>query len=291
MQYDLTLRIDYDYEQPVAGGRHLVRVAPRSDEGQQVLAYSLSFDPLPAERTDRVDFFHNPVTAIAFRDLHDALEVHMSARVIVDRLQDMFDLSPDIGVLAEELRGVHSLTPDSPHHFTAQSARTVADGDITAYARESLSTTPTVKAAVTDLCQRINRDFVYDTEATEVETAALDVFRMRRGVCQDFAHVMISGLRGLGIPAAYVSGYLRTIPPPGRERLEGADAMHAWVRVWCGLKTGWVEFDPTNALIVGNDHISVAHGRDYLDVAPIVGILKTVGGHETKQAVDVVPVE
>ena len=102
--------------------------------------------------------------------------------------------------------------------------------------------------------------------------------------------MMIAGLRGLGIPAGYVSGFLRTIPPPGKERLEGADAMHAWVRVWCGREAGWQEFDPTNDMRAGNDHIVVGYGRDYSDVAPIVGVLKTTGGQKGKQAVDVIPI-
>ena len=106
----------------------------------------------------------------------------------------------------------------------------------------------------------------------------VDAFELKRGVCQDFSHIMISGLRGLGIPAGYVSGFLRTIPPQGKPRLEGADAMHAWVKVWCGRDAGWQEFDPTNDMRAGNDHIAVGYGRDYSDVAPIVGVLKTTGG-------------
>ena len=121
-------------------------------------------------------------------------------------------------------------------------------------------------------------------------TKAADAFALRRGVCQDFSHVMIAGLRGLGIPAGYVSGFLRTIPPPGKERLEGADAMHAWVKVWCGLEAGWQEFDPTNGMRASNDHITVGYGRDYADVAPIVGVLKTTGSQTGEQAVDVIPV-
>lgn len=268
-----------------------MRVAPRSDGGQRLLASSLTFDPLPAERTDRLDFFANPVTGIAFRDAHDRFEVHMTARVAVDRYDDMFDMSPDIEGLVTDLGGIREIGPESPHHFLAPSPRVVLDADVADYARQSLAAATTVKGAVSDLCRRIHQDFVYDPEATEVKTSAVEAFGLRRGVCQDFAHIMISGLRGIGVPAGYVSGYLRTITPPGRERLEGADAMHAWVRAWCGAKTGWVEFDPTNNLIVANDHISVAHGRDYLDVAPIVGVLKTIGGHDTSQSVDVLPVE
>jgi transglutaminase-like putative cysteine protease len=148
-----------------------------------------------------------------------------------------------------------------------------------------------VQAAAMDLCLSIHRDFAYDRESTDVDTAPLEAFNLRKGVCQDFVHVMIAGLRGVGIPAGYVSGFLRTIPPKGKPRLEGADAMHAWVRAWCGQHTGWVEFDPTNAMLAGPDHITIGHGRDYADISPIVGVLRTSGGHEAKQSVDVIRVE
>ncbi|TIT84242.1 MAG: transglutaminase family protein, partial [Mesorhizobium sp.] len=117
---------------------------------------------------------------------------------------------------------------------------------ISAYARESLAGSTVATAA--DLCNRIHRDFAYDGEATTVQTRASDAFALKRGVCQDFSHIMIAGLRGLGIPAGYVSGFLRTIPPKGKPRLEGADAMHAWVKAWCGRDAGWQEFDPTNGM-------------------------------------------
>jgi len=137
--------------------------------------------------------------------------------------------------------------------------------------------------------RRIQRDFVYDAEATTVSTPAAEAFRARRGVCQDFAHIMICGLRGLGLPAAYVSGYLRTTPPPGKPRLEGADATHAWVALWCGERQDWVGFDPTNALLVEDSHIRLATGRDYADVAPISGITLAPGDQALQVAVDVIP--
>ena len=120
---------------------------------------------------------------------------------------------------------------------------------------------------------RIRTEFKYDPKATVISTPLKEVFEKRHGVCQDFAHVMIAGLRGLGLPAAYVSGYLRTIPPPGQPRLQGADATHAWVSVWCGAEIGWIGFDPTNDLLVGNDHIILAIGRDFSDVSPVDGII------------------
>ena len=138
---------------------------------------------------------------------------------------------------------------------------------------------------------RINTEFKYDPKATVISTPLKEVFEKRHGVCQDFAHVMIAGLRGLGLPAAYVSGYLRTIPPPGKPRLQGADATHAWVSLWCGAELGWVDFDPTNDLLVANDHIVLAVGRDFSDVSPVDGII--VGSRKQKLgvAVDVLLVE
>ncbi|MDP3544840.1 MAG: transglutaminase family protein, partial [Phreatobacter sp.] len=140
-----------------------------------------------------------------------------------------------------------------------------------------------------DLACRIQADFDYAPGETDTSTPAAKAFAMRKGVCQDFTHIMISGLRGLGLPAAYVSGFLRTIPPAGKERLEGADATHAWVSVWCGAALGWWGFDPTNGLIVGEDHIVLAIGRDFVDVAPNGGVVIASGDHDIAVAVDVKP--
>jgi transglutaminase-like putative cysteine protease len=145
---------------------------------------------------------------------------------------------------------------------------------------------------------RIRDDFRFDAKATTVSTPLAEAFALRAGVCQDFAHVMIAGLRGLGLPAAYVSGYLRTRPPPGRPRLRGADASHAWVALWCGAdhgagegigEGGWIGLDPTNACVVRDDHIVVARGRDYGDVAPIDGIVASAGAQKLTVEVDVIP--
>lgn len=292
MRYDIRLRLRYDYENPVAGGRHLVRVIPRDLPGaQQVLESRLRYDPAPDERTGFTDFFGNHVSAIALHASHQTLEVEMQARMQVERIPPGLDLSPDLETLRLELASVRSLRADSPSHFLPESPHVPLLGRITEYASESLRATSTVLAAAQHLGQRLREDFDYDPEATEVDTPVAEAFDMRAGVCQDFSHIMIAGLRGLGIPAGYVSGFLRTIPPAGKERLEGADATHAWVRVWCGLQLGWQEFDPTNAIPAGNDHITISHGRDYGDVSPISGVLKTSGAHEATQAVDVIPLD
>ena len=160
---------------------------------------------------------------------------------------------------------------------------------MTAYAREQIDPGMTALDAVRAVGLALHRDMRFDPEATTVDTPPAEAFARRHGVCQDFAQVMIACLRGIGIPAGYVSGFLRTNPPPGQPRLEGADAMHAWVRAWCGWETGWVEFDPTNAVFAGTDHILVARGRDYGDVAPVKGVLRIAGAQTTEHAVDVDP--
>lgn len=290
MLYDIKLKLAYEYTASVSGGRHLVRVLPITLPGvQRVIASSLYIDPTPSEHSEFIDFFGCRVAALSYRASHDTLQISMTARVEVTRDSPNIDFSPALEDLHDEVATTWDMSAASPHHFLSASPRIAIDPVITDYARKSLSAA-TVRAAATDLCMRIYADFTYDGEATKVNTPAGEAFALKRGVCQDFAHIMIAGLRGLGIPAGYVSGFLRTIPPKGKPRLEGADAMHAWVRVWCGRETGWVEFDPTNAMLAGQDHIIIGYGRDYSDVAPIVGILRSAGDHETSQAVDVLAV-
>ena len=160
---------------------------------------------------------------------------------------------------------------------------------MTAYARALVRSDMPAFDAVEAIGHALHKDITFDSEATTVDTSPEEAFAGKRGVCQDITHIMIACLRGVGIPAAYISGYLRTIPPPGKPRLAGADAMHAWVAAWVGAGGGWVEFDPTNDLRVAGDHIMVARGRDYSDVAPVKGVLRTSGTQSSKQAVDVVP--
>ncbi|MDX0490644.1 transglutaminase family protein [Sinorhizobium medicae] len=291
MLYDIRLKITYGYEAPVSGGRHLVRVLPVSiPERQRLVAGSVTCQPAPDERLEGRDFFANHTTSILFRSAHDHLVILMKARIQAETPAITADLSPPLGALPAELAGLWSVDSESPHHFIGPSPLLPAVPEIAAYARAIAGENMTIEQIGASICNRIHRDFVYDAEATTVNTTAAQTFELKRGVCQDFAHVMIVALRSLGIPAGYVSGFLRTLPPPGQERLEGADAMHAWVRFWCGTNCGWLELDPTNNIRAGTDHIVVGHGRDYGDVAPVIGVLKGYGSHTTEQAVDVVPV-
>jgi transglutaminase-like putative cysteine protease len=201
------------------------------------------------------------------------------------------DTSPPLEMLAKDIGAVTQLDNLSPHHFLAESPRVRrASAAINEYARDMLEADSSALGAVLALGLALHNDMQFDAKATNVDTAPEEAFALRTGVCQDFAHVLIACLRSVGVPAGYVSGYLRTIPPEGKERLEGADAMHAWVRAWCGASVGWVEYDPTNAMWAGEDHIIVARGRDYSDVSPVKGVLRTAGAQRSVQAVDMKPV-
>ena len=183
------------------------------------------------------------------------------------------------------------ISPNSPAHYLFASRQVSLDPEIRTYAAASFPAGRPLLAAATDLMRRIKADFVYEIGATSASTTPPMSFALRRGVCQDFAHIMISGMRGLGLPAAYVSGYLRTGQTAGQRQLAGADAMHAWVLVWCGDDAGWCGLDPTNGILAGDDHVVLAIGRDYADVAPIDGVIFASGGQRLEVSVSVTPVD
>ncbi|MDE1991459.1 MAG: transglutaminase family protein [Rhizobiaceae bacterium] len=292
MLYDLSLHMGYIYDVPASGARHIVRLLPLSlPNRQRLIAGSLQVSPQPDEKSNFTDFFQHPATSILVRNPHEKLDIRMQARVQVESHPIGADFSPVLSDLLEDINDCWSVDPSSPHHFLSTSPRLPDTPDIASYARQWATTKLTVMQIAHAVCGQIHKDFVYDPKATTVDTTPKEAFRLKRGVCQDFSHVMIIALRSLGIPAGYVSGFLRTIPPPGKERLEGADAMHAWVRIWCGHTIGWIELDPTNNIPAGTDHIVVAYGRDYSDVAPVIGVLKSYGSQTSVQAVDVVPLK
>jgi transglutaminase-like putative cysteine protease len=291
MLYDIGLTIAYDYDRPAVAGRHVLRLLPADIPGaQRRITALLAIRPEPAERRPLVDFFGNSALEVAFRAAHDEILFRVTARV--ERLPEapVLDISPTLAGLADEVAGYRGLDPAAPHHFLGPSPRVAPSPETTAYARDHIPPGVTTLEAVRAIGAALHRDMRFDPDATTVDTPPAEAFARRHGVCQDFAQVMIACLRGAGVPAGYVSGFLRTNPPPGRPRLEGADAMHAWVRAWCGLELGWVEFDPTNAVPAGPDHITVARGRDYGDTAPVKGVLRIAGEQATEHAVDVVPV-
>ena len=292
MIYDIRHVTTYAYESPVSFARCSLRLEPRTGDGQQLVSHSVEIRPRPAERTVRRDFFGTHTESVLIETAHRNLRIDSRSRVSVSR-QTLERTAPspaweDIRDVAVEAT---SLGPSSPVGYVFASSLVPVQAPVTAYAAASFPQGGGVVSGAVDLMHRIRTEFKYDPKATVISTPLAEVFEKRHGVCQDFAHVMIAGLRGLGLPAAYVSGYLRTIPPPGQPRLQGADATHAWVSVWCGSGLGWVGFDPTNDIMIANDHIVLATGRDFSDVSPVDGII--VGSRKQKLgvAVDVVPVE
>lgn len=291
MIYDLRQITVYDYGSVVPFSRHIARMTPVSRRGQRVIAADLDIRPEPAERAEVTDFFGNRITVFAFDRPHDSMTVELVARVAVDGAEPLLPaLTPAWETIRAEAVASADLGPASPAHHLHPSRAVPLDPAITAYAAASFPPGRAMLEGATDLALRIRREFAYKPGTTDASTLPAAAFAARRGVCQDFAHVMIAGLRGLGLPARYVSGYLRTDPPPGRARLEGADATHAWVDVWCGPQTGWIGLDPTNGIPAGEDHIVLAVGRDYADVSPLDGVIVASAGHSLVVKVDVVPV-
>ncbi len=290
MNYKLRHVSTYHYSKAVTFARCALRLTPRQGLDQTVLASGVTITPAPSRLEERTGPFGERVVTAVIDTPHRELRIEARSEVAVHRISLLPGFTgASWEAVREEASASMSLDVISPAHFIYPTAMTKLNPAITAYATECFPPGRSVVEATHDLSCRIKAEFAYDPEATLVSTPAIEAFEARRGVCQDFAHIMISGLRGLGLPAAYVSGYLRTIPPPGKLRLEGADATHAWVDLWCGKALGWVGFDPTNALIVAGDHIVLAVGRDYADVAPMGGVVLGPGDQTIDVAVDVVP--
>ena len=290
MIYDLTLKISYDYRSAVTDARHAMRIRPRADREQTVSGIEVSLSPLPEEWVEEQDFFGNAVDAVAFHRAHSALSVEMRARVAVRRPPAELAAAAAVADLAEAAFLHRDSGGEAPMHFLGASRMVAPLRELTAYAAPMLAIPGSAGPAILALARRIKADFAYLPGSTDVRTSIAEAFEQRSGVCQDFAHLMIAALRAYGIPAAYVSGFLRTDPPPGQKRLEGADAMHAWMQAWLGDEIGWVGFDPTNGIVAGDGHVVVAVGRDYADVAPVAGTFVTTGRQRTRHAVDMVPV-
>jgi transglutaminase-like putative cysteine protease len=286
--YEVTHVTRYTYGATVELTNGVLRLIPVSRDGQVVDFFRVDTIPPSLPPREWVDPFGNRVLSLRIEKPHRELEVSAASRVRVDRPPAPEESPPWDSVAMEALR-VESLAPDSPAGALYPSRRIPLFDEAAAYARASFGSGRPVYEAALELASRIRSDFVYDPEATEVSTPAPVAFEQRRGVCQDFANIMIAALRGLALPALYVSGYIRTIPPPGKKRLAGADASHAWVSLWCGSALGWIGFDPTNAMSVRDDHIEIARGRDYSDASPIESMVLSSGSHDLEVTVDVVP--
>ncbi len=292
MKYRLTHCTKYSYEGAVTVSHHLARLAPRTLPGQRCPWHELEIHPQPVGRGVHLDSFGNTTSYFEIEGKHETLEVIARSLVEVLPAGDRDPRATPPWELVRDACQLEKLTPGSAAGaFRFASPMVPLGREFADYASVEFSSGRPILEAVLGLTNRIFRDFKFDPKATEVTTRVSEVLKKRAGVCQDFAHLMLACLRSLGLPARYVSGYLETIAPPGKVRLTGADASHAWVSVFCGESAGWIDTDPTNNLLPGDRHIVVAWGRDFSDVSPLRGVTLGAGGQKLDVAVDVIRVE
>jgi len=285
MYYTVVHNTTYDYENPVLHGHHLAHLKPRATPNQYVAHHELSVSPEPSSSQALIDYFGNNTHQFEVLAPHDRLEV-----ISRTELEVVAPLShteaPRIAwdQFAEQIRTDTSLIAVQEFCFDSPLVR--AHSSLREYAHSTFAPGRDLKDAVVEFNARINTEFKYETASTDISTPLATVLREKRGVCQDFAHVAVGCLRSLGLPARYISGYLETAPPPGKERLVGADASHAWAATYLpGF--GWLDFDPTNNVLPSDRHVTVGWGRDFSDVSPLKGVVLAGGAHRVSVGVDV----
>lgn len=291
MNYKILHRTTYKYKYPVSLGNHVACLTPRPSLVHQAARSELIIHPEPATRTERIDYFGNILCFFTIQEAHKELEVEARSEVTVQR--NAVSLKPQSIAWEEAVRLLptdQSRAGLEAYQFRFESPRIRIRPEFAAYALRSFTPGRPLTEALIDLNTRIYKDFRFDSKATTVRTPTEDAFRKRRGVCQDFAHIEIACLRSLNLAARYVSGYLRTYPPPGRPRLIGADASHAWISAYCP-GYGWLDLDPTNNLVPSDGHVTLAWGRDYSDVSPLRGLILGGGAHRLRVSVDMEPLE
>ncbi|NOW46566.1 transglutaminase-like putative cysteine protease [Novosphingobium sp. SG751A] len=291
MRYRIHHSTSLLYDSVVRLARLNLRLKPAAWPGQRVENFALKLDPPPAEieAGDGPWIVHRH--RVTLREALSELSIESRFDIEVNEPAAAPEEAPDIASIRAAALALPDLSAMGPASYLFASPMASPSAAIAEWAAPFFASGQSVLAAGHGLMGAIYAQFAYDGTATNVTTTAQDAFEQKRGVCQDFAHVMIVAARAHGIPAAYVSGYLRTLPPPGQPRLVGADAMHAWAALWCGQDIGWVGFDPTNDVLAGTDHIFVAMGRDYADIAPIDGVFMGGAGQRLSVSVDVEPVE
>jgi transglutaminase-like putative cysteine protease len=280
----------YQYVVPVSLSQQLLYLRPRTFQFQQCHSYSLRIDPVPGERHEALDYFGNHRQYLAITQPHDHLSVSSESTLSLTARpgQELLANSVAWELVRDSLRKVGDPTRLEPIKYLFESPHVALIDEVHAYALQSFTPGRSVLDAAFDLTLKINREFSFDPEATDISTPLSELMRIRRGVCQDFAHLMIGCLRSVGVPCRYVSGYILTNPPPGKPRLVGADASHAWVSVYCP-SIGWVDFDPTNRCMVNLEHITLGWGRDFSDVSLLRGVLLGGGAQTLEVSVTVTP--
>ncbi len=292
MLYSIRHVTRFDYAEPVGFARCNLRLKPIHWSGQQLHDYDLSVEPGGRTAPARAEAGLANVVRLVIEQAVNSLTIESRCKITVDRpVPEPAPGDASLAQIARQARESRDAGPASPASYLFPSPLIPLDPDIAAWCAQELDPARGALEAGIALARRIQAEFEFDPAATLVDTPPHEAFVKRGGVCQDFAQIMISGLRAAGLPAAYASGYLRTLPPPGQPRLVGADATHAWVLLWCGPERGWVGLDPTNGIWMASDHVIIAIGRDYADIAPIDGIVLGYGAQDMQVSVDVEPLD
>jgi len=285
MIYRIRHKTTYQYNSPVSFGNHMACLTPRSLPSQRCSSNYLSISPEPSSRHERIDFFGNRLTLFTIRNPHCELVVEACSEVtVIERQKEWAGASIPWEQAAAATPAQLSTEGLDAYQFVFESPRIPLSDIFAAYACKSFARHRPFGEALLDLTSRIHQEFMFDKNATTVRTTPEDVLRRKKGVCQDFAHLQIACLRSIGVPARYVSGYLRTSASLGVNRVVGADVSHAWVAAYC-TGTGWLEVDPTNNVIPSDGHVTLAWGRDYGDISPLRGVI--VGGRDHTLQVNV----
>jgi transglutaminase-like putative cysteine protease len=285
--YSITHSTSYSGSKPVSVCHNQAWLRPRDLPNQNCETFSLRISPEPSIQSERIDHFGNSVNFFSFNQGYEKLNVSAVSRVALVPRDHPTPVSPQWESVRDAVSVNRTPEPLDAYMFSFSSPRIRTHTEFADYARVSFLPQRDILSAAKDLTQRVFKEFEFDKRATTVTTPVEEVFRNRKGVCQDFAHLQIALLRSLRLPARYISGYLRTIPPPGKPRLLGSDASHAWLSLYCGTELGWIDLDPTNNLIPSTDHITIAWGRDYSDVPPLRGVYIGGGSHSLTVSVDV----
>lgn len=293
VHYSVRHETHYDYALPVSLSKQLLHLQPRVLPRQRLLDWRLHSNPEPSRRSSGLDAWGNPVSLLEYERPHEQLTLTSEMRVAITPrpVLDPLDSPAWETVLADYRSGVGTPLADTglePLRFRHVSSYVPFHADFLGYAAPCFARGRPLLDAAHGLMQQIHRDFKFDSRATTIDTPLTEVLARRRGVCQDYAHLMIACLRAQGLSARYLSGYLLTLPPPGKPRLIGADASHAWVAVHCP-RQGWIEFDPTNNVVPDTQHILLGWGRDFADVSPLRGVILGGGAHSPRVSVHVEP--
>jgi transglutaminase-like putative cysteine protease len=288
--YHIRHETRFAYAAPVRFARCNLRLKPIIWSGQTLIDHDLVVEPGGELSLARADASLANVTRLVIPEAVRSLSIVSTATVDVDRPIPLFlPDDPDIATVTALARASRDVSAHGPANYMFPSPMIDLDPEIADWCAPDLKPDRSIMEAAIALARRIQIEFTFDPDATHTATRPAEAFAGRHGVCQDYAQVMISGLRSHGIPAAYASGYLRTLPPPGQPRLVGADATHAWVLVWCGPQRGWEGVDPTNGIWMASDHVVIAIGRDYSEIAPIDGVFLGSGASMMTVSVDVAP--